>query len=212
MTGARLCAWADRTAPPSCRTTAPATRSGTSTSSRPCSDCIGDCPPSVRRSSEAPRRWNAARRARLRDAAAEEIAAGGVRRDPARRSRPPADRSESLRELLVCRPASTGARRIAARSRSDGRRRAATPSTSRRCKRWSDERLTLTRRADGTIDAVFRYEGTTCTNMGRPLQFDYRVTLGPRDEGYPIREQRCEPAPATKATRRCAATSPNPRS
>ncbi len=44
------------------------------------------------------------------------------------------------------------------------------------------------------IDAVFRYEGTTCTNMGRPLQFQYRVTLGPRDEGYPIREQHCAPA------------------
>ena len=41
---------------------------------------------------------------------------------------------------------------------------------------------------------MFRYEGTTCTNMGRPLQFDYRVTVGPRDEGYPIREQHCEPA------------------
>jgi hypothetical protein len=60
--------------------------------------------------------------------------------------------------------------------------------------RWSDERLTMTRQSDGTIDAVFRYEGTTCTNMGRPLKFDYRVTMGPREEGYPIREQRCEPA------------------
>jgi hypothetical protein len=61
-------------------------------------------------------------------------------------------------------------------------------------KRWSEERLRLTTRADGTIDAVFRYEGTTCTNMGRPLKFDYLVTMGPRDEGYPIREQRCQPA------------------
>jgi hypothetical protein len=61
-------------------------------------------------------------------------------------------------------------------------------------KRWSEERLTMTRQSDGTIDAVFRYEGTTCTNMGRPLKFDYRVTVGPRGEGYPIRDQRCEPA------------------
>jgi hypothetical protein len=60
--------------------------------------------------------------------------------------------------------------------------------------RWSDERLSMEYRADGTIDALFRYEGTTCTNMGRPLQFQYRVTLGPRDEGYPIREQRCAPS------------------
>jgi hypothetical protein len=60
--------------------------------------------------------------------------------------------------------------------------------------RWSDERLSMEYRADGTIDAVFRYEGTTCTNMGRPLQFQYRVTLGPREEGYPIREQQCAPS------------------
>ena len=62
-------------------------------------------------------------------------------------------------------------------------------------RRWSAERLALTPRADGTIDAVFRYEGTTCTNMGRPLHFLYHVTLGPREEGYPIREQSCGPAP-----------------
>lgn len=61
--------------------------------------------------------------------------------------------------------------------------------------RWSGERLSIATRTDGTIDAVFRYEGTTCTNTGRPLQFHYRVTLGPRDEGYPIREQSCGPAP-----------------
>jgi hypothetical protein len=60
--------------------------------------------------------------------------------------------------------------------------------------RWSDERLSMEYRADGTIDALFRYDGTTCTNMGRPLQFQYRVTLGPREEGYPIREQRCAPS------------------
>jgi hypothetical protein len=42
---------------------------------------------------------------------------------------------------------------------------------------------------------VFHYEGTTCTNMGRPLQFHYHVTLGSREEGYPILEQSCGPAP-----------------
>ena len=61
-------------------------------------------------------------------------------------------------------------------------------------RRWAAERLTLTRRDDGSIDALFRYEGTTCTNMGRPLHFDYHVHLGPRGDGYPIRTQRCRPA------------------
>jgi hypothetical protein len=59
--------------------------------------------------------------------------------------------------------------------------------------RWAKERLTLRVEADGSVDAVFRYDGTTCTNMGRPLAFDYRVKLGPRAEGYPILEQKCEP-------------------
>jgi hypothetical protein len=60
-------------------------------------------------------------------------------------------------------------------------------------KRWADERLVLHACGDGTWEASFRYEGTTCTNMGRPLAFDYRVRLGRREEGYPIREQRCAP-------------------
>jgi hypothetical protein len=62
-------------------------------------------------------------------------------------------------------------------------------------KRWAEERLSLTPRGDGGIDALFRYDGTTCTNMGRPLAFHYRVSLGSREEGFPIREQRCGPAP-----------------
>jgi hypothetical protein len=60
--------------------------------------------------------------------------------------------------------------------------------------RWAEERLTLRAEPDGTVGAVFRYDGTTCTNMGRPLTFLYRVKLGPRAEGYPIREQECLPA------------------
>jgi hypothetical protein len=61
--------------------------------------------------------------------------------------------------------------------------------------RWSAERLTLREAPDGSLTAVFRYNGTTCTNMGRPLAFDYTVTLGPREAGYPIREQHCAPSP-----------------
>jgi len=60
--------------------------------------------------------------------------------------------------------------------------------------RWAAERLSLTTHNDGSVEAVFRYDGTTCTNMGRPLAFDYRVNLGSRSEGYPIRDQQCAPA------------------
>ena len=62
-------------------------------------------------------------------------------------------------------------------------------------KRWADERLTMEIKPDGTVEALFRYEGSTCTNMGRPILFHYHVKLGPREDGYPIREQRCAPAP-----------------
>jgi hypothetical protein len=65
---------------------------------------------------------------------------------------------------------------------------------SKALKRWADERLSIATREDGSIDAMFRYDGTTCTNMGRLLTFNYNVKLGPRAEGYPILEQRCGPA------------------
>jgi len=71
----------------------------------------------------------------------------------------------------------------------------------RALQRWSRERLSLTTRADGGVDALFRYEGTTCTNMGRPLQFHYHVRLGPREEGYPILAQTCQPAPGDEGHR-----------
>lgn len=60
-------------------------------------------------------------------------------------------------------------------------------------KRWSSERLSLKHNPDGSIDAHFRYDGTTCTNMGRSLAFQYTVKLGRREDGYPIREQQCAP-------------------
>jgi hypothetical protein len=60
---------------------------------------------------------------------------------------------------------------------------------------WAQNRLSLERRDDGTINARFRFDGTTCTNMGRPLSFDYWVQLGPRSLGYPIEQQSCRPAP-----------------
>jgi hypothetical protein len=79
-------------------------------------------------------------------------------------------------------------------------RRALTPAAkyqvnAKALRRWAAERLSMEQRGDGTIDALFRYDGTTCNNMGQPLAFEYRVTLGPAEERYPIREQYCGPAP-----------------
>lgn len=73
-------------------------------------------------------------------------------------------------------------------------RSAAYTVNARALRRWASERLTLTPRPDGSIDALFRYEGTTCSNMGQPLRFEYHVRLGSRRDGYPIAGQRCRPA------------------
>lgn len=65
----------------------------------------------------------------------------------------------------------------------------------RALRKWSDERLRLAARPDGSIEARFRYEGTTCSNMGRPLEFDYHIVLGPPAGGHIITEASCVPAP-----------------
>jgi hypothetical protein len=61
--------------------------------------------------------------------------------------------------------------------------------------KWSKERLRLTLSEDGSIKASFRYEGTTCSSLGRPLAFDYVVRLAPKDERYRILEVSCAPSP-----------------
>lgn len=58
---------------------------------------------------------------------------------------------------------------------------------------WARDRLALRTEDGGSLTAEFRYDGTTCTNMGHPLAFVYHVELGPREDGYPIRKQRCSP-------------------
>ncbi len=69
-------------------------------------------------------------------------------------------------------------------------------------RRWANERLSIERRHDGSIGALFRYDGTTCTNLGRPLEFHYHLTLGPARRRLP------DPRAALRAgTGRSAATS-----
>lgn len=65
----------------------------------------------------------------------------------------------------------------------------------RALEKWTSERLKLSSGDDGTIHASFRYEGTTCSNMGRTLLFDYNLHLQPSDDGFIIAEASCGPAP-----------------
>jgi len=64
----------------------------------------------------------------------------------------------------------------------------------RALQKWSRERLRLKWLGDCSVEARFRYDGTTCSNMGRPLEYDYHVKLGRAEERYRIQEARCGPA------------------
>jgi len=61
--------------------------------------------------------------------------------------------------------------------------------------KWSKERLKMKMNDDHSVQAIFRYEGTTCSNLGQPLQFDYHITLGSSEKNYQIVEAKCIPAP-----------------
>ena len=65
----------------------------------------------------------------------------------------------------------------------------------RALRKWSQERLHLEFLADQSVEARFRYEGTTCSNMGHSLEFDYHITLSPSAENYKVIAARCVPAP-----------------
>jgi len=77
--------------------------------------------------------------------------------------------------------------------------------------KWARERVRIEPRADGALTASFRFDGTTCSNLGRPLAFDYVITLGPAEDGFPIRESDCRPAPGDDGHKQmCAYLSDGP--
>lgn len=64
----------------------------------------------------------------------------------------------------------------------------------RALKKWSQERLQLEVADDGSVNARFRFEGTTCSNLGQSIEYDYHVRLQPPSEAYRIADVRCVPA------------------
>jgi hypothetical protein len=55
----------------------------------------------------------------------------------------------------------------------------------RALEKWAAERLECSLRSDGTVDAVFRFDGTTCSNLGRPFTFAYRASFA-TGSGEPV--------------------------
>ncbi len=72
-------------------------------------------------------------------------------------------------------------------------RGAAYTVSARALAKWSTERVRIEPRAGGAVEAFFRFDGTTCSNMGVPLAFEYRVELGAPGEGYRILRAECQP-------------------
>ena len=207
LTGARLCAWAE------------APRHGGAAALQPGLPGVGHrrpAPPSKAHPAVAFAGTSGRGRSpRFRDASTQKIAPGRFWPDLARRAGPTTYGADALRKLLISflpispravpADASNGQPEAASTSAESSNptittalplsRHANYSVNSKALRRWAEERLTLIHCDDGTIEARFRYEGTTCTNMGRELAFDYHVVLGPREEGYCIREQHCGPAP-----------------
>jgi len=64
----------------------------------------------------------------------------------------------------------------------------------RALRKWAKERVRLVPGERGTVEACFRFDGTTCSDQGRPLAFDYAVTLSGPADGYTILDSSCRPA------------------
>jgi hypothetical protein len=64
----------------------------------------------------------------------------------------------------------------------------------RALRKWAQERVRLAVGERGTIEASFRFDGTTCSNQGRPLAFDYKVTLSGPEDNHTLLESSCSPA------------------
>ncbi|MEZ5277777.1 MAG: hypothetical protein R3F07_15455 [Opitutaceae bacterium] len=60
--------------------------------------------------------------------------------------------------------------------------------------KWAEQRVRFAHLPGGRISAVFRFDGSTCSNMGQPLAFDYSVVLASGGDGHRILKTECRPA------------------
>ena len=61
--------------------------------------------------------------------------------------------------------------------------------------RWRDKRLKVIAQPENELLAQFRFDGSTCTNMGIPLAFDFEVRLKKEENGeHQILSSSCEPS------------------
>lgn len=92
-------------------------------------------------------------------------------------------------------PAVNGASRVPAMDPAKAARAAVYSVNARALKKWAQERVRLEHRKDGAVEARFHFDGTTCSNLGLPLAFDYHLTLEPSGDGYTVVQSDCRPSP-----------------
>ena len=76
---------------------------------------------------------------------------------------------------------------------------------ARALRKWAAERVRVEPLADGAVAASFRFDGTTCSNLGQPLAFDYSVTLNAAADGFRIVRAECRPVPGDDGYRQMCA-------
>jgi len=82
---------------------------------------------------------------------------------------------------------------------------AAYRTNPRALRKRAGERVRLAPRPGGQIEARFRFDGTTCSNLGQPLAYDYVVVLAAPEAGGAILQADCRPAPGDEGhARMCA--------
>ncbi|MEM8678421.1 MAG: hypothetical protein AAGF97_03600, partial [Planctomycetota bacterium] len=96
---------------------------------------------------------------------------------------PRRDFGEPLAEYWTCRVSAAPSRTRTARY--------AFPEKT--LKKWRDQRLKLRVTAEGNVDAEFKFDGSTCSNLGVPIAYDYSVQLQPEDARYRIVASDCQP-------------------
>lgn len=79
-------------------------------------------------------------------------------------------------------------------------------------RKWSQERLSLRHLEDDSVEARFRYEGTTCKSLGHRIEYDYYVKLDSTRHSYRVTDLRCNPAPDDTGHRRMCEYLENPES
>lgn len=64
----------------------------------------------------------------------------------------------------------------------------------RALRKWAVERVELKPGPDDAVEASFRFDGSTCSNLGQPLVLDFRLRLQPSGQSYVIQSATCRPA------------------